>query len=137
MIDARTRAQMTRFVIVGLIATGADASTYAVMLSTLLSEQYSASKAAAFVVGTTVAYLLNSRWTFAVQKRDTAQTARFFALYGVSFVLNVTMNSVTLQQLFGLGLAEGVAATVAFVVATGCSMVTTFVGQKLWVFRGA
>ncbi|MCB9682145.1 MAG: GtrA family protein [Alphaproteobacteria bacterium] len=137
MIDRRTLGQIVRFVVAGGIATLADLSVYTALLATILPDATGLSKTLSFVVGTTVAFVLNKYWTFGDHRRDHAQTARFVALYGVAWAVNVGANEVSLAVLATSPLPAAAWLPVAFVVATGCSMVLNFLGQRLWVFRGA
>lgn len=129
-----TRRQVARFLVVGVAATLADALVYSGLLATVWPGAHDAAKGAAFVVGTLVSYTLNKRWTFGVRERSGRQAGAFFSLYALSFGLNVGTNRAALELLTRV-LAPPVASTVAFVVATGASTVTNFLGQRYWVFR--
>ncbi len=134
---SKTRQQIIRFIAVGLIATVVDASIYAGLLSTVLPDRNDVAKACSFLVGTTVSYLLNKRWTFEATERDPKQTANFIALYGFTWILNVAANRTTLAALldYELVTAVSLATSISFVVATAASTVVNFFGQKYWVFK--
>lgn len=124
-----TRRQVLRFVVSGVLATASDAVVYAGLTHTLLAGRHDPAKACSFVVGTGVAYLLARFWTFAGAPSRRGQSAGFLVLYALAFLLNVGVNH--------LGLRAGLPSVVAFVVATGCSTVLNFVGQKFVLFRPA
>jgi putative flippase GtrA len=134
---ARTRAQVVRFLISGVLATLADASVYFALVHTVLDGRWSAAKAVSFVVGTSVAWTLATTWTFAGTERGARRAGAFLALYAVAFVVNVGGNRAALAALFAVGVPEAVAEPLAFVAATGGSTVLNFLGQKLVVFRDA
>ena len=150
-MDAGTKQQVGRFIIAGLLATGSDALVYfglvysgvalqlygaAPALATFgLPSSYELAKACSFLVGTLVSFYVNKLWTFERPERDTGEALAFFALYGVTFTLNVGTNYVALSLLGALAAPPRLAEVGAFLVATGSSTVANFIGQKFWVFR--
>lgn len=127
--DVDLKTQIVRF-----IATGAGAAVLDFGLTMLL--QYvvgapeSIAKAAGFILGTTVAYLINRRWTF----RAEPSTARFVAvvvLYLVTFVVNVGLYT----WLSGLWPTTAVYSIAAFVIAQGVATVINFVVQRAVIFK--
>ncbi|MCB9663473.1 MAG: GtrA family protein [Alphaproteobacteria bacterium] len=137
MMDADTRRQLAKFIAAGVLATLVDFGTYFLLLYTVFDGRYDASKAVAYVLGTTVAYLLAKFWTFPDRTPASGETARFLALYALAAVVNVTVNRGALWVTLGLGLDQQLAELGSVVSATGCSMILNFVGQKFWVFRDA
>lgn len=139
---ARTRDQALRFVVAGLVATGSDALVYAGLLASADSPLRALAapaglhapdlaKAASFMVGTAVSYLMNKRFTFKTSGFNGRELASFLTLYASTFLLNVGVNHAALLLLGQAALAR----TAAFVIATGASTVANFIGTKLWVFR--
>lgn len=137
MMDAATRRQLGKFIAAGVLATLVDFGTYFTLLYTVLEGRYDASKAVAYVLGTTVAYLLAKFWTFPDRTPAKGETLRFLALYAVAAVVNVLVNRGALWGALTLGVPQHAAELGAVVSATGCSMILNFLGQKLWVFRDA
>ena len=88
-------------------------------------------KAISFICGTTTAYLLNRRFTFAAAG-GTGRFAGFVALYGTTFALNVGVNALALAILPDMPLR----ITVAWVLAQGTATVVNFVMLRSVVFRG-
>jgi putative flippase GtrA len=134
--------QLTGFLVSGVLATASDAIAYAAALATpapaalaalLHVAPHDVAKGASFLVGTFVSFELNRRLTFGRPTREARQAGAFFALYGLTFLLNVGANHLLLDLLTPV--LPGLAPTLAFVLATGCSMVANFLGQRLWVFR--
>lgn len=130
-----TRTQVIRFLVVGITATIVDASVYTGLLTVVIPGRFDIAKTCAFLLGTTVSYFLNKRWTFESSETDAKQTASFILLYGVTLIFNVGANGLALETLGGMGLELAIAGPIAFVVATGVSTVANFFGQKFWVFR--
>lgn len=91
-------------------------------------------KAAGFMCGSFYTYYMNKRFTWKQTNRNNRRLARFFALYFVSFIMNILANK------WVLSLNESMIPIIkvkdaAFLFATGVSVVINFLGQKLWVFN--
>lgn len=134
-VDA-SRRQVVRFLVSGVLATLADAAVYFTLVHTVLDGRYSVAKGLSFVVGTAVAWILATTWTFAGARRDAGRAGAFLALYLLAFAVNVAGNRLALAGLFALAVPVPLATPVAFVAATACSTVLNFFGQKRVVFRG-
>lgn len=116
--------QLVRFVAAGVISACVDFGILWLLMHFGLG--HTPAKAISFVAGTTTAYLINRRWTFGA-----AGSAKTFVgvlvLYGSTFVVQVGLFSllypwldrhwgVTLAQVVGFVIAQGVATTVNFIV---------------------
>lgn len=126
-VDLKT--QLVRFV-----ATGALSAVFDLGLTLLLQKVFGAdywlAKGAGFILGTTIAYLINRRWTF----RAEPSKARFVAvvvLYLVTFFVNMGLYNWLLHE-WGDGM---VAILVAFVIAQGVATVINFVVQRAVIFK--
>ena len=91
-------------------------------------------KAIGFMCGSLYTYYMNKRFTWKQRNRNNRRLARFFALYSVSFVMNIMGNK------WALTWPDEVVPLLkvkdsAFLFATGLSVVINFLGQKLWVFN--
>ena len=107
-----------------------DLLTYRGLL--LVTSVITASKAAGFVVGTTTAFFANRAFTFKQQTPGgAAQLARFLALYAVTLLVNVGINSALLHI---LGMGE-LGLNASFAIATVCSSALNFIGMKVFVFN--
>ncbi|PJF38131.1 MAG: hypothetical protein CUN55_18570 [Phototrophicales bacterium] len=122
----KLKKQLVRFIIVGLIATAIDAIAYSYLIhADLLSP--SNAKRVSFVVGSVWAYLMHKFFTFEQKKLRSSEPIRFTIVYLFGWILNSATHDVVLA---GTGLES-----LAFVIATGCSTCSNFVGQKWLVFR--
>ncbi len=117
--------QLSRFVIIGLCATGADFLVYTLShpyLTTALA------KALSFITGTCVAFLGNKQFTFSSAPHTRSGLYKFFFLYLCSLWVNVGVNELCLYSVPS-------PKWIGFVIATATSMVINFLGQKFWVFK--
>jgi len=121
-------AQLSRFVAIGGFSALVDLSVYLSLFT--LGMWVHGAKAVGFIVGTTTAYLLNRRFTFATNGGP-ARFAGFLLLYGTTFAINVGMNGLMLTVLPELPLRM----TVAFVIAQGTATAINFVMLRTVVFR--
>jgi len=121
------RAQVVRFVLVGAFTALTDYGSYRLMLA--LDVPINPAKAAGFVVGTTLSYLLNRAWTFGAAGREHA-VGRFFVLYAATLVINVGVNAVGLAALGGV---PG-RITLAWLAAQAVASLLNFLGMRHFVF---
>lgn len=121
-------AQVSRFVAVGAVCALVDFGVYHGLLA--LGTWVHLAKAVSFVCGTTTAYLLNRRFTFATAGGH-RRLAAFMLLYGTTFALNVGMNALALAVLPAMPLR----ISVAWVIAQGTATVLNFVMLRTVVFR--
>ena len=121
-------AQLSRFVAIGAVSALVDFGIYHGLLALGLFPN--GSKAISFICGTTTAYLLNRRFTFA-SAGGKGRAAGFVALYGTTFALNVGTNALMLAVLPAMPLRT----SAAWVVAQGVATVINFVMLRTVVFR--
>ncbi|WP_448855438.1 GtrA family protein [Corynebacterium camporealensis] len=129
------RAQSTKFAITGVISAIVDVSITWIMQLGLGILDKNGARATGFIVGTTVAYLLNRRWTFHAQ----ASKRRFAAValtYGVTFAVNMLMYN----RLFDFfddrwGWDSNISLVLAFIIAQGTATVANFLVQRWIIFR--
>jgi len=91
-------------------------------------------KSAGFMCGSVYTYYMNKRFTWKKKDRSNRRLARFFALYFISFIMNILGNK------WALSWSDELVPFIkikdaAFLFATGLSVVINFLGQKLWVFN--
>ncbi len=121
-------AQVSRFVAIGAICALIDFGIYHGLLA--VGTWVHLAKAVSFICGTTAAYFLNRRFTFA-SAGGRGRFAGFALLYGTTFVLNVGVNALMLAVLPDMPLR----VSVAWVIAQGTATVINFVMLRTVVFR--
>lgn len=142
--------QLIKFFMIGVLATLVDLMVYWIFLQVIpefelnvdfIGEKFhpdnrDLSKSLSFIIGSLVTYNLNKFWTWKQKDRSNKHFAKFYALYGVSLLINVFANKFALNLLHENTLFEDLPYKfrIAFVFATGTSAVFNFIGQKLWVF---
>ncbi|TDV51011.1 GtrA family protein [Actinophytocola oryzae] len=118
--------QLARFVLIGGFCALVDFGVYQGLLA--LGLWIHLAKALSFVAGTTTAFFLNRRFTFAAGNTGGArQLGGFVLLYTVTFFVNVGTNA--------LMLALSLPIIVAWVVAQGVATAINFVMLRTVVFR--
>ena len=122
-------AQLGRFVAVGALSALVDFGSYHGLLA--LGTWVHGAKAISFILGTTTAYLLNRRFTFAAAA-GRRRFLGFVLLYGTTFALNIGMNALALAL---LPLDTPLRFTIAWVIAQGTATVINFVMLRTVVFR--
>lgn len=123
------RAQLGRFILIGGLAALVDFGIYHGLLA--LGTYVHGAKAISFICGTTTAYLLNRRFTFASARGGRARVAGFMLLYGTTFTLNIGVNALMLVVLPDLALR----VSLAWFVAQGVATTINFVMLRTVVFR--
>ena len=123
------RGQLGRFVAVGLVSAVVDFGVYHLLLG--VGTWVHAAKAISFILGTTTAYLLNRRFTFAASDGGRSRFAGFVLLYGTTFALNIGMNALMLTVLPDLPLR----VSLAWVIAQATATAVNFVMLRTVVFR--
>jgi putative flippase GtrA len=124
--------QLARFVLIGGFCAAVDFGVYQGLLA--LDLWVHAAKALSFVAGTTTAYFLNRKYTFAAGRTDGAgQLGGFVLLYTVTFFVNVGTNALLLAVLP----ESGWEIPLAWVVAQGTATTINFVMLRTVVFRAS
>jgi putative flippase GtrA len=122
--------QIGRFVLIGGFCALVDFGVYQLMLH--LGLWVHLAKAISFIAGTTTAYFLNRRFTFAGGARDGAsQVSGFVLLYTVTFFVNVGTNALALAVLPEFRWE----IPLAWVIAQGLATAINFVMLRTVVFR--
>jgi len=146
MIDSlsENKKQLTKFIIIGVLAVITDLACYTAFLQIITEDVFgmvsneAVCKTLSFLCGLSVTYSLNKRWTWRRKDRDHRRLVKFMLTYGVSLVLNVSINSLLLYILHDQELFAAVPKKylVAFIGATGFCSAVNFIGQKFWIFKG-
>lgn len=127
------KSQLLRFLVVGVFCAVLDFG-----LTYLLTHAFGFMRVTAKVIGwclgTLVAYLLNSKFTF--QEKITGKRAlAVFVLYLSTLGVQTFLYWVTNDPLIALGLVNPWKDAVSFVIAQGVATVTNFVLQRVLIFR--
>ena len=90
-------------------------------------------KGSSFVVATVCAYLFNRAFTFRVRDGSHA-VSRFVALYTVTLLVNVGVNTVVVWLASDGGSPSRTDIVAGFLVAQVVSSTLNFLGMRSWVF---
>jgi len=136
--------QLVKFGLIGVLAVLTDLCMYWTFLNVLPEKAFGGmvanevlAKGMSFLCGLLVTYQFNKRWTWRKKDRNNRRLVKFMLTYGISLVLNVTINSGALKVLHGNEVFAPLPSKylIAFVIATGVCATFTFLGQKFWIFR--
>lgn len=119
------KKELLKYLVTGILAVGTDYVSYMILLQFL---SHSPAKAISYVCGMIVAFILNRFWTFQSTNKAHHDAIKFTVVYMSSLLLNVLTNKLALLILPSF-------VTFCFLVATGVSVVTNYIGQKFWVYR--
>lgn len=123
--------QLARFVAVGALSACVDFGILWLLMRFGLD--HTPAKAISFVAGTTTAYLINRRWTFGAAG-STKGFIGVLLLYGSTFVVQVGLFSLLypwLETRWGVSIAQ----VVGFVIAQGVATTVNFIVQRTVIFR--
>lgn len=129
---SKLKKQLIGYIISGVLATFSDYIVYNAIIH--FSNNYVVAKSISFLVGTIVAFFYNKHITFKAPDRSHTEAIKFFVLYIISLVFNVTINRVGIV-LFSHLCTLKQSILISFILATMVSMVINFIGQKFWVFK--
>lgn len=114
-----------KFLVGGSSAVLTDFVSYYLLLYLGLYIAYA--KCASYILGAIVGFLINKIWTFESKKFRFDEVWKYIVLYLVSAIANTLVNQVVFFVVD--------VKILAFLVATGCSTVMNFLGQKFIVFK--
>lgn len=117
--------EVIKFSISGIGAVFVDFITYYALIDFLA---FSLAKGMSFLTGSLVSFTANKYWTFKKHEKSVVEVVKFYSLYLFSLGTNVTLNSLVLDYNVNL-------VYIAFLVATGASVVINFIGLKYWVYK--
>ena len=124
MVQKLLSSQLVRFLLTGGGTTGLDFILYMIGSQMLPTTP---AKVISMMGASILSYCLNKKYTFKNEKKDRSQIIRFYVIFGLNFIANVSMNQIafdiTTSRVFG------------FVVGTVCGLTVNYIGQKFFVFR--
>ena len=124
--------QLAKFSITGVFTALIDWSLTMVLQAFGLNRQLA--KAFGWAAGTSVAYLVNAKWTFQVAVTRSSAIA-VALLYLSTFAVQNLIYWAVDSPLQSLGLDGMLKDTVAFVIAQGVATITNFIFQRVVIFR--
>ena len=128
MNDGKTLKEVFRYGVMGISGVLIDAGVYSLLL--YLGLALTVAKSIGILTSIIYAFIGNTLWTF-TSKISFRVLTRFAIVYAASFLANVVTNYIIVQQV----LHNNYALQLAFLCATAVSVVITFSGLKLWVYR--
>ena len=126
MIKKLLASELFRYVLVGGMAIVIDAISYYCLIEFTNLDLHWA-KRYSFIIGALWAFIMNKLFTFQSKGAKVSEPVLFSIIYTLGFVLN----SASHDLVYSLSNSK----TASFIVATGLSTVSNFLGQKFIVFR--
>lgn len=128
------KAQLVRFVAIGAVAAVVDLGVYQLLLH--LGAWAPLAKGISFILGTTTAYVLNRRYTFAASKGGSGKFLGFVLLYGSTFAANVAVASLVLHLMGAPSVGTPpIPGVVSWFVAQAVATSINFVVMRTVIFR--
>lgn len=127
------KRQLARFIAIGIFCAVLDFGlTYT--LTHYFGLPRLTAKPIGWCLGTLVAYLLNSRYTFKAEVTGKRALA-VFILYSSTLAVQWVLYWVTEPPLIALGFEDPWKDTISFVIAQGVATVTNFILQRVLIFK--
>ncbi len=128
------RGQLVRFVLIGGLAALVDLGVYQLLL--LLDTWAPLAKGVSFLLGTTTAFLLNRRFTFASSAGGRGRFLAVVSLYAATFAVNVGVASLVLWLLDAPTVGTPpLPGLVSWFVAQACATTINFLVMRTVIFR--
>lgn len=124
--------KITRFTLVGVVGAVADFGTRTLLLA--LGVPATVSRGGSYIVGSTVAYYLNSAVTFGGD-RSRAEKLRAAASYVLCFCTAVLVDKLSRALLPELFPELAYVVEISWVVSQAAATALNFLLQNFWVFR--
>ncbi len=121
--------QFIRYAGVGAIGTAAQYLTLILLVQFLKFDPLMAS-AQGFIIGGLVNYFLNYRITFKSDISHKQAILKFFAIAFIGLAINSMMMTVAIEFI-------KLHYLLSQVIASGVVLIWTFLGNRLWTFKGA
>ena len=134
LFSAKTVRQFLSYFCVGGVAALVEWSVFS-LLEYLLDIPYLLATALAFLVSTTVNWILGRTFTFknsAYQKKKTKEVFLIFSVSAVGLAFNLLLMVLFVDV---IGMNTNFLKTVAKILATGIVFVWNFLSRKLWIYK--
>lgn len=132
MATTTFKHQVIFYFICGAISTSFDFIIYFTLYK--LGAQLDIAKGFSFIIATFISYFLNKRLTFKTQRKSFMEFTNFVAVHVFTMLIDVGANRLFIF-LLGYFILGHIKIILAFILATSCSIIINFTGQKFWVFR--
>jgi putative flippase GtrA len=117
--------QLIRYGVVGVVS---NVFTYIVyLLMTYLGVEPKIAMTFVFIVGASIGFAGNKKWTFAYQDNSSKTALRFLVAYGIAYILNLFCMWVAVDR---MGIPHYLVQAVNIVVIAAL----LFIAQKYWIF---
>jgi len=114
------------YISAGLITFGTDFSLYRLLL--MFGIPVTLSKGMSFICALAISFNLNRIFVFKYRGAD-FRFHRFLILANVNLIINILINR------FSLVVLGSDSINICFIIATGVTVMCSFLGLKLWVFK--
>lgn len=137
MSETTFKHQVTFYFICGAMSTTCDFVLYYSMYH--LGMPIPLAKGTSFLIASVISYFLNKHITFRSRRRSIKEFINFVVVHIGAMIIDVATNSFFILIL-GFFMTEHSKMEhskilIGFILATGCSVIANFIGQKYWVFR--
>lgn len=117
--------QLIRYGLVGVVS---NVSIYIVyLLMTYLGVEPKIAMTFVFIIGASIGFAGNKKWTFAYQDNSSKTALRFLVAYAIAYILNLFCMWVAVDR---MGIPHYLVQAVNIVVIA----VLLFIAQKYWIF---
>ena len=116
--------QFSKFFLVGGVGFGVDAGVLYLLLSNL-GPYYS--RLISFLIAVFVTWLLNRHFVFEKTQNIAHEGARYFAIQGIGFLINLSLYSYLVYQAFN--------PFISLIFASALALFWNFFGSKFLVFK--
>ncbi|MGL5406525.1 MAG: GtrA family protein [Propionibacteriaceae bacterium] len=124
--------QLIRFICVGGVSACVDYGL--LMLGMHYGIPHNYAKVLSWIAGTSTAYMLNQRYTFAATASKKIFAA-VMSLYATTFIVQVGIFAMIFPALLHADLSEVWAGTIGFIIAQSIATITNFLAQRYVIFK--
>lgn len=117
--------ELTRYAFVGIVSNLAGYLVY--LLITFLGVEPKMAMSLLFIIGVTIGFVGNRKWTFAYQGDTTRTARRFVVAYAIAYMLNFICMWIAVDR---MGIPHYLVQGVSLVVISAL----LFMAQKYWIF---
>ena len=131
-VSEQSKRQLRRFLVTGTSSVLLDLTVYALVSTIGTSREFA--KAWGYLVGLTLGFVLNKKWTFESRADGRREALSYVVLYAITFFINVVTNSASIV-FFQNQVSPRIGVVLAFLLATGITTILNFLGMRFIIFR--